>query len=240
MDHVRTAPADAPGHGTHQHGPHQHGTHGAPDMDPARLLSQEFWDERYGGEPVWSGNPNPLLVRYAADLPPGTALDVGSGEGADVLWLASRGWTVTGADISPVALRRSAELAGRAGASVAARIRWQQADVLSWTPPQRRFDLVSAQYMQLPPPARESVHRRLAAAVRPGGTLLVVGHHPSDLETIRRPFPAQLFATGEQMAAVLDPGEWVIETGAAQRQAPGPEGTILTIRDAVLRAVRRR
>src|SRR5215472_16500028 len=97
MDHIRTAPADGPGHGTHQHGTHQHGTHEAPDMDPARLLSQEFWDERYGGEPVWSGNPNPLLVRYAADLPPGSALDVGSGEGADVLWLASRGWTVTGA-----------------------------------------------------------------------------------------------------------------------------------------------
>jgi tRNA1(Val) A37 N6-methylase TrmN6 len=39
------------------------------------------------------GQPNPLLVRYAADLTPGAALDVGSGEGADVLWLASRGWT---------------------------------------------------------------------------------------------------------------------------------------------------
>jgi SAM-dependent methyltransferase len=207
-------------------------------MDPAQLLSQQYWDDRYGGDPVWSGNPNPLLVRYAAELPPGTALDVGSGEGADVRWLASRGWTVTGADISPVALRRSAELAGRAGAAIAARIRWQQADVLTWAPPAQRFDLVSAQYVHLPRAARESLHRRLAAAVRPGGTLLVVSHHPADLDTVQRPFPQEMFATGEEMAAVLDPAEWAIETGAPQRQANGPDGTLVTLRDALLRAVR--
>jgi len=207
-------------------------------MDPARLLSQEFWDERYGGEPVWSGNPNPLLVRYAADLPPGAALDVGSGEGADVMWLASRGWTVTGADISPVALRRSAELARRVGAAVAARIRWQEADVLTWTPPEKRFDLVSAQFLHLPTAARQSLHRRLAAAVRPGGTLLMVNHHPADLDTVTRPFPREMFATGEEMATVLDPAEWAIETGAPERQAAGPEGTLVTLRDALLRAVR--
>ena len=233
MDHIKAAPADGPGHGTHQPG-----RHGTPDIDPARLLSQEYWDERYGGDPVWSGNPNPLLVRYGADLPPGTALDVGSGEGADVLWLASRGWTVTGADISPVALRRSAELAVRAGVAIAARIRWQQADVLTWAPPEQRFDLVSAQFVHLPTAARESLHHRLAAAVRPGGTLLVVGHHPADLDTVPHPFPRDLFATGEEMAAVLDPAEWAIETGAPQRQATGPEGTIVTLCEAVLRAVR--
>ena len=233
MDHTKTAPADGPGHATHQHGPH-----GAPDIDPAQLLSQEFWDERYGGEPVWSGNPNPLLVRYSADLPPGTALDVGSGEGADVLWLASRGWTVTGADISPVALRRSAELAGRAGAAVAARIRWQQADMLTWAPPEQRFDLVCAQFLHLPTATRESLHRRLAAAVRPGGTLLVVSHHPADLDTVPHPCPRDMFATGEEMATVLDPAQWAIETGAPERQATGPDGTLVTLRDALLRAVR--
>ena len=238
MDRIETAPADGPGRVTHQHGPHQPGTHGAPDMDPAQLLSQEYWDDRYGGDPVWSGNPNPQLVRYAADLPPGAALDVGSGEGADVLWLASRGWTVTGADISPVALRRSAELAGRAGAAVAARIRWQQADVLTWAPPEQRFDLVSAQYLHLPAAARESLHRRLAAAVRPGGTLLLVGHHPADMDTVQRPFPRDMFATGEEMATVLDPARWAVENSAPQRQASGPEGTLMTLRDAVLHAVR--
>ena len=97
---------------TEQH--HGHGHHGPgpdDDVDPAQFYRQEYWDERYGGEPVWSGNPNSLLVRYASGLSPGTALDVGSGEGGDVIWLARQGWLVTGADISPVALRRSAEAA---------------------------------------------------------------------------------------------------------------------------------
>ncbi|HBR88728.1 MAG TPA: SAM-dependent methyltransferase, partial [Microbacterium sp.] len=45
------------------------------------------WDDRYGGERVWSGNPNGALVAEASDLVPGRALDVGTGEGADALWL---------------------------------------------------------------------------------------------------------------------------------------------------------
>lgn len=225
-----------PSEETHGHG-HSHDDVG----DGTQFFSQEYWDERYGREQVWSGNPNPLLVRYAADLPPGTALDVGSGEGADVLWLATRGWTVTAADISEVALRRSAELAEQAGAEIAARITWQQADIRTWTPEPERFDLVSAQFMHLPEPMREALHRRLAAAVRPGGTLLVVGHHPADLEveSMRRPHLPDMFATAEQMATVLDPAEWAIETTAPQRQAADPDGNVVTISDAVLRAVRR-
>jgi SAM-dependent methyltransferase len=218
----------------------RHHRHGDADADPEQFYRQEYWDERYSAEPVWSGHPNPLLVRYAAGLTPGTALDVGSGEGADVIWLATQGWNITGADISPVALRRSAELAGRAGPGIAARITWQQADLLTWQPPGHHFDLVSAQFIQLPRSERESLHRRLAAAVRPGGTLLVVSHHPSDLEIGHRPQLPEMFATAEEMATVLDPAGWDIETGDPQRQATFPDGETCTIRDAVLRAVRRR
>jgi SAM-dependent methyltransferase len=218
--------------------PHGGTAHPHDEADLGRMLTREYWDERYGAGPVWSGHPNPLLVEYAAELPPGLALDVGSGEGGDVLWLAEHGWTVTGADISPVALARAAELARRAGPQIAGRITWQQADMLSWAPPERHFDLVSAQFLHLPRIARDSLHQRLAAAVRPGGTLLVVGHHPADLETIPRPFPER-FATGEELAAVLDPARWDIETGAPQREVAGPDGTPVTLRDAVLRAVRR-
>ena len=67
----------------------------------------------------------------------------------------------------------------------------------------------------------------------------MVAHHPADLEAVPRPFPPELFATGEQMAAVLDSAEWDIETGAPEREAAGPEGHPVTLRDAVLRAVRR-
>ncbi len=218
-----------------------HPDHSHDDVDPTKFYTQEFWDERYGGEPVWSGNPNPLLMRYATDLPPGTALDVGSGEGGDVLWLATRGWMVTGADISAVGLRRSAALAERAGAEIAARITWKQADVLTWAPPEKTFDLVSAQFLHLPAALRDGMLGRLAAAVKPGGLLLVVGHHPSDMEVegIRRPHAPEMFATGEEMAAALGPAEWTIATSAPQRAAIDPDGNPLMIADAVLHAVRR-
>jgi SAM-dependent methyltransferase len=171
------------------------------------MFTQEYWDTRYGSaESIWSGNPNPRLVELVADLAPGTALDVGSGEGADAIWLAARGWQVTGIDVSTVALTRAAQRASAAGQDIADRITWEQADVLSWDPAPRQFDLVSAQFMHLPRLPREALHVRLAAAVRPGGTLLIVGHHPSDMETaMGRPNVPDFFFTADEIAAPLTP-----------------------------------
>ncbi len=202
-----------------------------------RMLSRDFWEERYGsGGRLWSGKPNPQLVATAADLPPGTALDVGTGEGADAIWLASRGWTVTGVDVSQAALDRAARHATEAGVEVT----WQQADATKWDPAPAQFDLVSAQYVHLPRTVRDALHRRLAAAVRPGGTLLIVGHHPTDLATgVRRPRLPHLMFTAEEIAPVLDPSEWDITVSAPQRRATH-DGQEITLTDAVLRAVRRR
>ncbi|WP_202125609.1 bifunctional NAD(P)/FAD-dependent oxidoreductase/class I SAM-dependent methyltransferase [Actinomadura physcomitrii] len=203
-----------------------------------RVLSPDYWEERYAsGERVWSGDPNPRLVEAATGLQPGTALDVGSGEGADSLWLAARGWDVTGVDVSQAALDRAARHAAESGVDVT----WHQADVTTWEPEPARFDLVSVQYLQLPRPARDTLIRRLAAAVRPGGTLLVVGHHPADLEvpTLRRPRLPHLMFTAEDIAAVLDAADWDVAASAPERPATGPGGDRITLTDAVLRAVRR-
>src|SRR4051794_928957 len=86
-------------------------------FDPAAVLTQDFWEERYrSSDQIWSGNPNPRLVEHVAELTPGTALDVGCGEGADAIWLAARGWQVTALDVSTVALARGARAAADAGA----------------------------------------------------------------------------------------------------------------------------
>jgi SAM-dependent methyltransferase len=213
--------------------------HDLPDVDT--LFSQAFWDERYAStHALWSGRPNQRLVENVADRAPGTALDVGSGEGADAIWLAARGWLVTAVDVSPVALQRATLHAEGTGAEVAARISWQRADLLSWDPAPARFDLVSEQFLHLPSAVREVQHRRLAAAVRPGGMLLIVGHHPSDLQTtMARPNLPDLFFTAEQEAAALDSNGWIVVASAPQREALGPDGQTVTISDAVLRAVRK-
>jgi SAM-dependent methyltransferase len=222
---------------------HPHSHPGAHD-DPAHF-TQEFWDDRYGSVEgsgqLWSGRPNARLVAQTADLPPGEALEAGCGEGADAIWLARQGWTVTAVDVSAVALERAAASAAEAGGEIARRIIWQREDLLSWAPPAERFDLVSAQFMHFPADEIEALHRRLAAAVRPGGTLLVVGHHPDDLHAnVGRTGSPDRFWAAKDIAAWMDPGRWeVVVADAPGRSATDLDGRPVTVRDTVLRAARR-
>ena len=224
------------GHGHHHdHGP---GGQGATSGD---RFSAAFWDQRYRESgALWSGQPNPQLVAEAGGLPAGTALDAGSGEGADAIWLAGRGWLVTAVDISSVALDRGAAHAAELGAELAGRITWQREDLLTWVPPPQRYDLVSAQFMQLPSDYRAGFLARLGAGVAPGGTLLIVGHSPTDLNTtVPRPPLPELFFTAAEVAATLDPSLWtVLVSEARPREVRDPEGQPVTVHDEVLAARR--
>ncbi|SEM04967.1 bifunctional NAD(P)/FAD-dependent oxidoreductase/class I SAM-dependent methyltransferase [Streptacidiphilus jiangxiensis] len=206
------------------------------------MFEQEAWEERYRSRPtLWSGNPNPQLVAEAADLTPGRALDVGSGEGADAIWLASRGWQVTGTDISTVALARATDHARAAGADIAERITFSHADLRETPPAPGSFDLVTAQFMHLPTAQRRALFAALAAAVAPDGTLLLVGHHPRDKRDGGGPgVHLDMLYTPEQVAADLDPALWDVRTDTRARRVVDPEGRELTLHDAVTVARRRR
>jgi SAM-dependent methyltransferase len=212
---------------------HAHGT------EP--VFDAGFWNDRYrSARQVWSGNPNPQLVTEVTGQPPGRALDSGCGEGADAIWLARNGWTVVAADISSVAVERGAQHARDADPAASARIEWRQVDLLARPPEAGSFDLVSVQFMQLPPQPRAGLFTALAAAVRPGGRLLVVGHHPTDLATgVARPPMPELFYTADEIAGLLD-DSWQVDVSEARpRPALTPEGAEVTIHDAVLVATRR-
>jgi len=206
-------------------------------------VDERSWDERYRSRSsLWSANPNPQLVSEASALPPGVALDVGSGEGADAIWLAQRGWEVTAVDFSRVALERGEARAADVGTDVAQRIGWLHRDLTVWTPAEAAYDLVSAQFMDLPKDARESLFRRIGASVAPAGFLLIVGHHPSDLQTaVPRPQMPELFYTPADLAGALDPSEWEIVVDATrERTTTDPRGQTATVHDTVLRARRLR
>jgi len=207
---------------------------------PASPTNEQFWDERYrSAAMIWSGHPNLHLVTDAAGLPPTTALDIGAGEGADAIWLAQRGWQVTAVDISSVGLGRARAQAEQQGTDVAGRITWVHADLTTWAPPIGAFGLVTAQFMHLPATQRDPLFSRCIAAVATGGTLLLVGHDESDLETtVRRPPSRDLYFHAGDVAATLGDGWTVTEAGTRARTAADASGAEVTIHDAVLVARR--
>jgi len=174
---------------------------------------QQFWNAHYGREArIWSGNPNAALVREASSLAPGRALDLGSGEGADAVWLAARGWTVTAVDVSDTAIARAKGHAD--AAAVADRIDWQQHD-LGVSFPAGEFELVSAFFLHVP--ALGQIVQHAAATVAPGGTLLVVGHAPGG----EHHHPVGLHTPAELVALLQLGDEWTVETAGTAEQTPG-------------------
>lgn len=149
----------------------------APVRQGAGGSGEAFWQERYAGASVWSGQANPVLVQAATALTAGRALDLGCGDGSDALWLAERGWAVTTVDISATALARvAARATAAAEAGMSGRVRAERHD-LAATFPAGAFDLVSAHYLLSPVDfERAPVFAAAAAAVAPGGTLLIVDH----------------------------------------------------------------
>ncbi|MFF2345789.1 class I SAM-dependent methyltransferase [Pseudarthrobacter sp. NPDC058119] len=235
-----------------QHEVHAHDGGATPDGDDSGIGAASVWDERYRSKArLWSGKPNPQLVREAGGLRPGKALELGCGEGADAIWLAQQGWSVTAVDVSSVALERarSHELAELARESVHAsngtmesRITWQQADLAQWQPG-NSYDLVTSQFLHSQELDWRLPLRTAASAVKAGGTLLVVGHHPDRLPPWGNDHHKHLdmFYTGDQLVQELglDQPGWQVEVlTSRERPVTGPEGQQATIADVVLRATR--
>ncbi|MBS4752618.1 class I SAM-dependent methyltransferase [Nocardioides sp. zg-ZUI104] len=209
-------------------------------------LTADFWDERYrGSDRVWSGRPNQRLVEQVADLTPGTALDVACGEGGDAIWLASNGWRVTAVDVSEVALERTAQHAEEAG--VDDRLRIGLYDALEDPRPggRRRYDLVTVSFLHVPVADFKRVYTSIAKAVAPGGRLLVVAHHPEDVETgVRSSHGPGLLFEPDRVVSTLGAdatdSPWQVEVAdtPVREQVMG-EGTV-SVRDTVVRLRRTR
>lgn len=198
-------------------------------------MDAQTWDDKYRDhDRLFSGNPNGVLVTEVTDLPPGQALDVGCGEGADAIWLARRDWRVTAVDVSETALQRAAE----AGTDVAERVSWSRADLNTTRPLAGAFDLVSAHYFPLRRGSDEAALRGLLAAVAPDGTLLFVGHDLAD-RTPEHGFDPADYYQPHDVAGLLDDSWRVLVDETRPRTAPPPAGTNHT-HDTVLRARRLR
>jgi SAM-dependent methyltransferase len=156
-------------------------------------VEREDWELEYGRpDRAPAQRPGRLLVEATEGLAPGRALDLACGEGRNAAWLAERGWRVTAVDFSAEALRR----ARRLGADVD----WRQADVREVEIAEGAYDLVVLAYLHLPPDAMQAMLARAAGGVRPGGRLVVIGHHVDNHEH---------GCGGPSNPAVLHDPEWI-------------------------------
>ncbi|MFL6023154.1 MAG: class I SAM-dependent methyltransferase [Marmoricola sp.] len=179
--------------------------------------SAEYWDDRYSGEQVWSGNPNETLVAEVADLEAGRVLDVGCGEGADSVWLAGRGWQVTALDISLNAVERTRSEAAVAGVHVEG----VAAGLLDAPLAPGSFDLVSAMYPALRRTPSREAEQRLLDLVAPGGRLLVVHHADVDREhALQRGFDPDDYLSPADVLALGSEQGWVVEKDERRARVP--------------------
>lgn len=203
-------------------------------------FDEHYWEKQWRQAPRRESGagrttePNPHLVRETGGLPPGTALDAGCGDGGEAIWLASRGWQVTAADISAEALARAAARADEA--DLPRDPQWVRADLTVWDPG-RQFDLVTTHYAH-PAMPHLAFYDRLSGWVARGGTLFIVGH----LHTAGHGHepPAEASVTLTDITAGLDPTRWEIVTAEEHvRTLTAPGGRVVPLHDVVVRATRR-
>lgn len=199
-------------------------------------MDREDWNSRYAGEElVWTATPNRFLVAETADLPAGRALDLACGEGRNAVWLAARGWRVTGVDFSEVALEKARKLAEAAGVDG----EWIAGDLRHYEPEPRAFDLAILFYLQVPADDRRTAVHAAAEAVAPGGTLLLVAHDSANLaEGYGGPQdPAVLYTAGDVVADLDGTGVQIEKAERVERSVETDTGIRVAL-DVLVRATR--
>ncbi|HET9718559.1 MAG TPA: class I SAM-dependent methyltransferase [Solirubrobacteraceae bacterium] len=199
-------------------------------------MDRHGWDRRYAeADYIWTATPNRFLVQEAAELAPGRALDLACGEGRNAVWLAERGWQVTGVDFSEVALDKARRMAEDRGVSG----EWIASDLVGYTPEPHAYDLVLVFYLQIPEDERRAALRRAAEALAPGGTLLVVAHDSANLtDGYGGPQDPLVLYSAADVVADLTGSGLDVERAEQVRRPVAVDGDERIALDAVVRASR--
>ena len=199
-------------------------------------MDSRAWDDRYrGSELVWTSEANRFLVAEAAGLAPGRALDLACGEGRNAVWLAERGWRVTGVDFSEVGLEKAKALAQTRGVDPD----WIAADLLEYQPEPAAFDLVIVFYLQVPRSDRSRIVARAADAVASGGTFLLVAHDSANIEHGHGgpQVPAVLYTSEDVVSDLSGSGLEIERAERVERPVETEDGVKIAL-DALVRASR--
>lgn len=171
-----------------------------PFADAAVTWNRRFADEDY----LFGTAPNDWLRDRAAVWQPGErVLCVADGEGRNSVWLAGRGLAVDAFDIAEVGVAKARRLAAAQRVSV----NFAVADCDAYPWPQAAYDGVAAIFVQFADPAmRERLFANIVRSLKPGGTLLLQGYTPKQLEyrTGGPPFASHLYTEALLRAAFTE------------------------------------
>ncbi len=135
-----------------------------------------FWDRKYAVDAYLFGEgANVFLQEVLPQLPQGTALGLGEGEGRNAVFLAEHGFDVLGVDASAVGLAKAQALAAHKGVT----IRTEVADLLHYVLPPQHYDVITLIFCHLPQPLRTEVFQQAIDGLKPGGMLVAVLYNPA-------------------------------------------------------------
>jgi tellurite methyltransferase len=125
---------------------------------------RERWNARYASRVnIDKDQPHPFLREHLALLPRGSALELAMGEGQNAMFLARQGFSVTGMDISAVAVERALQLSQEAGITIKAHC----IDLRTTTLPANFYDVVVCFYY-----LQRNLFAQILNALKPGGIII--------------------------------------------------------------------
>jgi SAM-dependent methyltransferase len=141
-------------------------------------MSAFRWNDRFAeADFAYGREPNDFLRESAGAIPPGPVLCLAEGQGRNAVYLAGLGHDVEAVDLSEVGLARARELAAERGVA----IRTTVADLMDFDMGRGVWSGIVSIFCHLPEPVRQAVHGRIAAALAPGGVLILEAYTPRQI-----------------------------------------------------------
>lgn len=146
------------------------------------LVKEKFmdWNAKFNTvEFVYGTEPNDFLRSVADRLPErGNILSLAEGEGRNAVFLAGKGFDVTGVDGSLKGLKKALQLAE----SKAVKIKTIHSDLRNFKIEKDFWDGIVIIFCHLPPELRRKVFRSAAEGLKPDGVLVFEGYSKEQIK----------------------------------------------------------
>ncbi|WP_184204134.1 methyltransferase domain-containing protein [Armatimonas rosea] len=137
-----------------------------------------MWDDRYEqDEYAYGTSPNDFLASVVERIPAGRILCLCEGEGRNGVFLAERGFSVTGVDGSAKGLQKAQALAVQRGVTIETIV----ADLAHFEIEPNAWDGIVSIFAHLPPLLRQRIHRQAVEGLRPGGAFVLEAYTPAQV-----------------------------------------------------------